>query len=487
MSTKIKSANGTAPEAAVGTSIEETDRMASSTRASATPKLSQRRRLQIAAGIVVALVIVGVLANNFVASQYTPEGALRAYLNALQSGNASEAWSQIQISASAGNPTATLTEQSALQAALATAKSDFRSFDITGTTIVDANTAQLAVTFDTSKGSKQAKILVQRSGDKRFLFYPIWRVVLAPTLLTLTLPKGVAGVSIDGRSLALPAGKSTVAVLPVAHKIVFNSTPLLAQQTVAVDTFLAGDQPVAYHPAFTDAGMSKARSAVTGYFNDVCIKQTTANPNSARCPQATGTYLPYSGLWHLVGDPTQDMAVASDADQNISAVGHFQMNFAYPEDGVQGTRQVATGGGYSAALLLDGSNLTVGNIAKLDGLPALQRPAGASDQAAKDLVAKGFAQCAAVSAETVANCPQAAPDAAIANVHWGLNGDPVSVATVSYDEKSGLLTVHGNFSMSVSYTWFGSARNRSSYVTAYDAYLFWDGQALQLITIDGAN
>ena len=173
--------------------------------------------------------------------------------------------------------------------------------------------------------------------------------------------------------------------------------------------------------------------------------------------------------------------------KNIAAVGHFQMHFAYPEHGVQGIRQVPAGGGYSAALLLDASSLTVGSITKLDGLPALQRPAGASDQAAKDLVAKGFAQCAAVSAETVANCPQAAPDVIVTNVHWTLNRDPVSGATVTYDGKSGLLTVHGNFSMSVSYTWFGNARNRSSYIAAYDASLFWDGQALQLITIDGAN
>jgi hypothetical protein len=39
--------------------------------------------------------------------------------------------------------------------------------------------------------------------------------------------------------------------------------------------------------------------------------------------------------------------------------------------------------------------------------------------------------------------------------------------------------------MSVSYIWFGNARSRSSYVTAYDAYLFWNGQSLQLITIAG--
>jgi hypothetical protein len=87
----------------------------------------------------------------------------------------------------------------------------------------------------------------------------------------------------------------------------------------------------------------------------------------------------------------------------------------------------------------------------------------------------------------VAKCPQGAPDVIIEHVRWTLQGDSISGATVSYDGKTGLFTVHGNFSMAVSYTWFGNARSRSSYITHYDAYQLWDGQALQLITIDGAQ
>ena len=90
MSTKIRSANGAAPEAALDAPIEQTDRVDSSRATAPRPKWSQRRRLQIAAGTVVALVLVAVLANNIIASQYTPEGALRAYLNALQSGIATD-------------------------------------------------------------------------------------------------------------------------------------------------------------------------------------------------------------------------------------------------------------------------------------------------------------------------------------------------------------------------------------------------------------
>src|ERR1700693_531116 len=173
MRTKIQSANNSSPEAAIESPIEQTHEVASAATTPAESKLWQRRRLQIGAGTLVALVIIGVLTNNFIASQYTPEGALRAYLSAVQSGNASAAWNQVQVSASASNATATLTDHAALQAALATATPDFRSFDITATSNVDANTAHVAVTFDTSKGTKQAMFLVQRSGDKRFVFYPI--------------------------------------------------------------------------------------------------------------------------------------------------------------------------------------------------------------------------------------------------------------------------------------------------------------------------
>jgi len=126
-------------------------------------------------------------------------------------------------------------------------------------------------------------------------------------------------------------------------------------------------------------------------------------------------------------------------------------------------------------------------IAKAPPAAGLDRPAGATDDLAKKVVADAMIACAKVSAAFVANCPQAAPDTIIRNVHWKLSGDPTLGATVTFDGESGLLTVHGNFSMAVSYTWFGSSRNRSSYVTAYDAYLFWDGQTLQLVTIEGVS
>jgi hypothetical protein len=41
--------------------------------------------------------------------------------------------------------------------------------------------------------------------------------------------------------------------------------------------------------------------------------------------------------------------------------------------------------------------------------------------------------------------------------------------------------------MSASYDWLGNAETGSSYYPAYDALLCWDGQALVLVTIQGAD
>src|SRR5207245_11055631 len=142
--------------------------------------------------------------------------------------------------------------------------------------------------------------------------------------------------------------------------------------------------------------------------------------------------------------------------------------------GAPATRHVPDGSGFSANITLSDSQIEVKSITRATPGVGLDRPAGATDQAAKDLVAKAMVSCAAVSAETVADCPQAAPDVILSNVHWTLNGDPTSGATVSYDGSTGLFDVHGNFSMGVTYTWFGQAKIRTSYITRYDGYLFWD-------------
>jgi hypothetical protein len=101
-------------------------------------------------------------------------------------------------------------------------------------------------------------------------------------------------------------------------------------------------------------------------------------------------------------------------------------------------------------------------------------------------VSKAFVQCAAAKVGNVADCPQQLGSGGTTNVRWSMTGDPLSGATVNFDPDSGLITVHGNFQMSATYDWLGTYTSADSATVAYSAYLYWDGRALQLVTIDGA-
>src|SRR4029077_12750770 len=157
----------------------------------------------------------------------------------------------------------------AMQSALSTAKPDIKSFALTGASNSGSGTI-VSVSYDTATGTKQTKFKVQRSGETHFGLYPAWHLVVVPTLLSITLPTGSSGVTIDGKAVALPSGTSTVAVLPLAHKVQINGTQILAAQTLTVDTFLSLGQSVSYQPTLTPAGMDKAKSAIKTWFTDIC-------------------------------------------------------------------------------------------------------------------------------------------------------------------------------------------------------------------------
>ena len=467
----------------VATSAVKVELLATSSR----PKIWQRRRLQLTVVAIAVAIVAAAVGDNVLARQYTPEAAVRSYLGALHSGDATTAWNSIYVARPTQAASTSLTDEAALRAALDSARPNSTSYQVTRTTNVDTSHAIVGVTISTSKGSKQLQMLVERSASPRLLLFPDWRVVLTPVVLTFSVPKGANGVLIDGKPIALAAGKSQVAVLPVPHRVVFNSTSSLAQQTVVIDAFGSGDQAIAYQPQLTSTGMQAAQAAVKSYFDGVCAKQPNSNPDHAICPQTTQNYLPYSGSWQVIGDPTQGLTVGADQNGNVLLLGHFQMAFGYGENGMSGIQHVPDGGAFNAIATVTDSEVKVTSMTRGTSAVGLDRPAAATDQAAMDVVAKAMAKCATVSAEKIADCPQAAPDVILDKVHWTLNGDPTSGATVTYDASTGLFDVHGNFSMGVTYTWFGQARSRSSYITHYDALLFWDGQALRLITITGAQ
>src|SRR5207302_7717175 len=171
----------------------------------------------------------------------------------------------------------------ALQAAFSSGRPDIKSFDITKSSSVDSSHTLVTVVLATSNGSQQIQAIVKRSGNTGFGLYPDWRVVITPVLLSITLPNDSGGVTIDGKTISIPAGKSQIAVLPLLHRVVFNSTPLLAEQMTTVDAFSTGDQAVAYKPQFTPRGLQEAQAAVKAYFDNICVKKTSSLADAATC------------------------------------------------------------------------------------------------------------------------------------------------------------------------------------------------------------
>jgi len=457
----------------------------SATARSEEPAAWRRRRYQVIAGAVAIALIAVFVANNFLDRQYSPAGAVSEYLSAIQSGDAAAAWSLIQVSAPTTKVDANLTNRAALQAALGSGKPDLKSFAITSTINANASLAAVNFSYETVGGTKQGTLSVERSGETSFGFYPVWRVVITPAVLQVPLSQGSSGVSIDGKAIALPPGaRSAVAVLPLAHKIRFNGSQMLKEQVVAIDAFASSEQTVPFQPTLTSAGLVATKTAIKSAF-DACAKSTSFT--QAGCPQKYDAYFVSSPQWQLVGDPLQDVTISFDQDLNASGTGHYQMEIAYQEAGSPGTHHDVASGGYRANLLLAATSVAVGPISASDGLPALQRPAGASDQTAKDLVSKALTACAGLQLQSPPDCPQQIVAAGASNVHWSLSGDPLAGATVTFDQKSGVFTVHGTFAMSASYDWLGNAETGSSYYPAYDALLCWDGQALVLVTIQGAD
>lgn len=445
------------------------------------PPLWRQRRFQLLALFVALAFVAALVSNNVIARQYTPEGAVRQYLSALQAGDGAQAWAAIQVTAPTAPVAATLTDRSALQAALTSGKPDIKTFTITATSQLDSATTAVEVTYDTSGGSKRAKFLVQRSGETHFGIYPVWHVVITPTVLEITLPKGSSGVSVDGKAIGLLDGKSTVAVLPVLHRLQVTGTAILAAQTIPVDAFFSLGQSATYKPALTPAGVEKAKAAIKAAFA-ACAQQTDSIGPDHGCPQDPGLSGSVSGQWSIVGDPTQDLTIMVDKDQNITGLGHYQMVFTYQS---HGTQHLPAAGGYAASLVTSSADVALGAIANTQDAPALQRPAGATDQAIKDAVTKGFAQCAKSTVDFLADCPQELIDLEVSNISWSESADPLAGATINFDSSTGLISVNGNDTMMASYLSVGHPTTRASFTRTYSAELLWDGQGLQLVTIVG--
>ncbi len=447
-----------------------------------------RQRLDGRAQLVVVLILVLVVAavggNAYFAGQYSPAGTVREYLSALQAGDAARAWSLMEVASPASQPNASLLSQKALAAALGTGKPTYPGLTI-GNSTSNGPTANVDVSYVHGSATRQAHIALVQTTGRSLLLYPVWKVVVTPALLSVSLPVGSGGDSVDGQSVTLESGKAqTIAVFPLSHRVQLLGSSMLGGTTQSVDASGSASVPVPALATLTSGGVDAAKKAVAAAFA-ACATKSDLQP--ADCPQSSTASLVDQVHWQLVGDPTSDLVVAFGADGSATGTGHYQMILSdHPSYGA-GVEHQAVGGAYKAVLRITSTGVEVGPIQPASGVPAVMRPAGATDQSAKDLVAAAFTACVAATTISVNDCPQVTTLAVAdpTNVRWTLNGDPLSGAAVAFDGDHSVLIVAGDFAMAVGLDMGGSHFQGDSATKRYRADLFWDGTTLKLISIGG--
>jgi hypothetical protein len=441
-------------------------------------------RAQLVVALILLLVVAAVGANRYFAGQYSPAGTVREYLSALQAGDSARAWSLMEVASPASQPNAALLNQKALAAALASTKPTYPGLTILSTTS-NGPTATVDVSYVRGSATRQAHIALVQTTGRSLLIYPVWKVVVTPALLSVTLPAGSGGDSVDGQSVSLEAGKAqTIAVFPLAHRVQLLGSSMLRGTTQSVDASSLTAVPVPASATLTSGGTDAANKAIAAALT-TCAAKSELQP--ADCPQSSTASLVEQVHWQLVGDPTSDLVVAFGADGSATGTGHYQMILSdHPSYG-SGVEHQAVGGAFKAILHVTSTGVDVGQIQSAQGVPAVTRPAGATDQAAKNLVAAAIAACAAATTTSVNDCPQVTTLAVAdpTNVRWTLNGDPVSGATVAFDGDHSILSVTGDFAMAVSLTMRGSQFQGNSATKRFRADLLWDGSKLLLVSVTG--
>jgi hypothetical protein len=436
----------------------------------------------IAAALIVVVVVIGggVLASR----SYSPEAAASAYFTALDRGDDGGAWnSSIVDNANSPRADAAFLDRAALKAAISVAKPSYPGLTV-GSATANGIAATVPISYRDSNGIHQLKArLLRNDTEKRLGFLPIWKVVVKPALLSINLPAGLAGFSIDG----LPVSPArTVSVLPMRHRLAPRAGKLIAADSVDLDlSGTAGNtQTVAFASKLTDAGKQAATDALKQALT-TCAASTLAQPPG--CPQeAQASYLT-NVQWQPVGDQTAGLTLGFDDRQQLIASGRYLMQLAYRTSPSSPIQHQAVGGPYSAQLVISGDQINVIKLTRVSGAAPAIRPAGATDQAAKDLVKAALTKCAAATVIAPPDCPQndSLAIGSISDIQWHLNGDPTATATISWNGERSVLEVAGDLDMTVDYKLSGYTYHERSSTRRYRADLLWDGTALSVITIIG--
>jgi len=456
------------------------------------PTIGWRSRLgwraRLAALAILLLLVAAIGANLYLSNLYGPQGAARQYLAALGSGDANTLWALINPPSAPRGAQGSLLDRAALKAALEIDHSPITNVTV-GPATIAGSVATVSVSYRRSGAISTQTLTLSQGADRHLGIYPSWRVDLVPALLGISLPLGGGSLTVDGRKVEVGSGSpQTIAVFPLNHTVSFGGNGMVeaASQDVAAAAPSSGKTTVAFPTKLTAAGLAKAQQGIKDALA-ACAAATEAAPNG--CPQSAVSITASHYSWKLVGDPTTDLTLTPSPDGTLQGTGHYAMILTYQPVVRGGSEHQAFGGDYSASLVITGTDVKPTSMAAGSGIAALQRPAGATDQAAKDLVGPAIAKCGSAAVDLPDDCPQSDFDAfpPVNHPQWSLSGDPLSAAVIAWDGTQGILTVSGPFQMFLDYgDSLGENHHDPSTTKSFQAQLVWDGSALNLVTILGS-
>ncbi len=322
-----------------------------------------------------------------------------------------------------------------------------------------AGTASLTVGYEDSNGIHSEHVVLRRIADSHTaVIFPTWKVVLESANLTVSLPYAATPVTIDGVDLPdtmrRPTGFDAL-ILPGTHVIALPpSGPFVA--TSHTITVKAGDNAGLdfTQVKLSPGALASAKAIVTSAFR-TCTTTSSLSLDTS-CPRNDPQI--FDGpddvvTWTLAADPAATMTLIPRAAQSrvFTFGGHYVMHAAFAFETTAGHRTI--GGAWLADLTWNGAAFTSGDTPLLDGSKIVQllpQPAVTSP-AALQLVRNAIRACAALRVLNAPDCPLHLEGTSGSQVSWRVDGNPLAGATVKPDRNSGLVSVDGALSATVSY------------------------------------
>ena len=426
---------------------------------------------------VVALVLIG--GGVYGASVTSPEAIAKSYVSDVGSNDPTAVWNDIEVSAPSGS-TQHLTGQSDLKAMLALSANHHPARSAITTTRTDTNGTSSTVTVSWKEGSQTPSetLVLHRAAVNRYLFFPDWRIVTAPSILSFSLPAPDTKVTVDGSPVAASGSSVTVAVFPGNHQVTASASSLFAADTQSVNA--SGTSTAVKFSLNLTSTASAAIKKSIGDFFATCVAATVASPNG--CPQSS--FESGSGYaWKLVGDPAATLGLSLDSSNKVHAVGHYLMLDTFNGTFPNGVRHRVEGGPYEAVMAWTGSSMNIDTVSQTFNATQLTAPAGVTAADVSAAVSAAFQACTTAPADGSPDCPQDDFVFDASNFHWTLKGDPLAGASVSFDADKGFWKVTGNYTFHDSYDESYLGHQESDRSGTYSAYAIYNGTKVVAVYI----